>query len=156
MRFSKKTPTKSFDDLPVDGVSYKPKTSEPAVIKEAQKSAASKTMIGRKITLKGELTGEEDILIEGRLEGNINLVGHTVNIGAQGTLESNIKARSIVAEGCINGDIEAMDIITVKSGSNVHGNLKSNRVQLDDGAKFWGGINTTLPSHSESSPNSGA
>lgn len=155
MRFSKKAPPQDFDSLPVDSVNIGEEFSSPAAALQEQEKLIPKATIGPKICLKGELSGEEDIQIDGHMEGSIHLVDHTVSIGVHGFVESSIKARSVVTEGVITGDVEALDIITVRCGSNVHGNLKSDRIQLDEGAKFWGGIDMTQSAQVHSSPHSG-
>src|SRR5690606_1823424 len=95
---------------------------------------------GSKIVFKGELSGEEDLLVQGRVEGTIDLKGHQLTIGSQGVIKANVSARNVIIEGSIEGDVVAAEHIAVKSGSRVNGNLKAERVSLEDGAKFRGAI----------------
>lgn len=97
-------------------------------------------VIGPKITFKGELTGEEDLMIQGRVEGTIDLKGNHLTIGKQGVVKANLMARTITIEGTVEGDLIGQERIEIKSSSNVKGNLIAARVTLEDGAKFRGSI----------------
>lgn len=97
-------------------------------------------VIGAKIQFKGELVGEEDLLIQGQVEGKIDLKGNHLIIGQQGVVKANVLANTIVIEGRVEGDVFGEDLVSIKSTSNVKGNIVANRVTLDDGAKFKGSI----------------
>lgn len=144
MRLTKKEPTANFDDFPVSNVSFGPKLSEARPAESAGVRTLTKAVIGPKIKLKGELTGTEDILIQGEVEGSIDLGDNEINVGSEGVIKANIKARIITTEGSVTGDLEARELITVKSNSKINGNLKADRVNLEDGAKFRGGIDMSL------------
>lgn len=111
--------------------------------------AAPTAVIGPKITFKGELSGEEDLLILGRVEGNIDLKGNHLTIGSQGVIKANVIARTITVEGSVEGDIVASEHIAIKSASQVKGNLKAERVTLEDGAKFRGSIDMDMDASSK-------
>lgn len=99
-----------------------------------------KAVIGPKIRFKGELVGEEDLLVQGKVEGTIDLKGHHLTIGAQGVLQANASAKTITIEGKVEGDLYGEERIAIKSSSHVQGNIKAERVVLEDGAKFRGSI----------------
>lgn len=142
MRLTKKQVKQDFDDLPVDGLSVSSQVvSEVPPIASSENSLSPKAVIGSKIKLKGELSGEEDIQINGEVEGSITLKNNIVRVGENGKLQSNLTAKSVIVEGMVDGDIHAHDLVTIKSGSHLTGNVTSERVQLDDGAKFSGTIN---------------
>jgi cytoskeletal protein CcmA (bactofilin family) len=107
-------------------------------------------VIGPKISFKGELTGEEDLLILGRVEGTIDLKGNHLIIGSQGVIKADVIAKTITVEGSVEGDIVAAEHIAIKSASQVKGNLKAERVTLEDGAKFRGSIDMDMESKPES------
>lgn len=107
-------------------------------------------VIGPKIMFKGELTGEEDLLIQGRVEGSIDLKGNHLTIGSQGVIKANVVAKTITVEGSVEGDIVAAEHIAIKSASRVKGNLKAERVTLEDGAKFRGSIDMDMDGDSKS------
>ena len=97
-------------------------------------------IIGPKIRFKGELVGEEDLLIQGRVEGTIDLKGNNLIVGKQGIIKANVLAKTISIEGTVEGDVFGEERISILSSSNVKGNLVADRVTLEDGAKFRGSI----------------
>ena len=97
-------------------------------------------MIGPSIIIKGEVTGDEDILIEGRVEGVINLNSNQVSIGKSGDVSSDIRARVINIDGAVTGDLWAAEKVVISKSGNVSGNIVAPRVMLEDGAIFKGSI----------------
>lgn len=142
MRLTKNDPAIAFpgdSDAPsFNNFNDTPET--PSKLAEMPKSKTPVAVIGPKITFKGELTGEEDLVIMGTVEGSIDLKGNHLTIASQGVIKANVSARTITVEGKVEGDIVATERISVKSASNVKGNLKAERVTLEDGAKFRGSI----------------
>ncbi len=146
MRLSKSTPTKPTDDdfdIPSEPVvpSYS-NSSSMGMGKPASSISPStpSAVIGPKITFKGELTGEEDLLIQGQVEGTIDLKGNHLTVGAKGIVKANLMAKTITIEGTVEGDLVGQDRVEIKSSSNVKGNIVAARVTLEDGAKFRGSI----------------
>ena len=101
-------------------------------------------VIGPKIRFKGELVGEEDLLIQGHFDGTIDLKGHHLIIGEQGVVKANVLAKNIIIKGTVEGDIFGQERISILSSSNVNGNLVADRVTLEDGAKFKGSIDMEI------------
>ncbi len=97
-------------------------------------------MIGPSIVIKGEVTGAEDLLIQGKVEGNINLNGNQVSIGESGEVCANIQAKVIKIDGKVTGDITGNEKVVISKSGNVHGNIVAPRVTLEDGAIFKGSI----------------
>lgn len=97
-------------------------------------------VIGSKIRFKGELVGEEDLVVQGTVDGTIDLKGHNLIVGQQGTLNANVSAKTITVEGKVEGDMYGEEKITIKESSDVKGNVVAARVSLEDGAKFKGSI----------------
>ena len=97
-------------------------------------------MIGPSIVIKGEVTGAEDLLIQGRVEGNINLNGNQVSVGENGEVSANIQAKVIKIDGKVTGDITGHEKVIISRSGNVHGNIVAPRVTLEDGAIFKGSI----------------
>jgi cytoskeletal protein CcmA (bactofilin family) len=90
--------------------------------------------------LRGELQGEEDVTLQGRVEGKIDFPQSTVTVGKDGRLKANVKARVIVVEGEVEGDLVCAEQILIKRSGSVRGNLVAPRVTLEDGCKFKGAI----------------
>ena len=91
-------------------------------------------MIGPSIKIKGEVTGEEDLLIQGRIEGTISLPNQEVSIGQAGRVSADIKARVVRIEGEVTGDITGSEKVVITKSGNVRGNIVAPRVTLEDGA----------------------
>ncbi|MFL0809380.1 MAG: polymer-forming cytoskeletal protein [Agarilytica sp.] len=116
---------------------------------ETPTPASPTAVIGPKIRFKGELVGEEDLLVQGQVEGTIDLKGHNLTVGEQGTLLANVTAKTITVEGKVQGDLHGEERIAIRSSSNVQGNIKAERVVLEDGAKFRGSIDMDMGDSSD-------
>jgi cytoskeletal protein CcmA (bactofilin family) len=97
-------------------------------------------MIGPSITIKGEVTGEEDLLIQGKVEGTISMKNQQVSVGDSGQVTADIEARTITVDGQVTGDIAGSEKVVVSQSGNVKGNIVAPRVTLEDGAIFKGSI----------------
>ena len=106
----------------------------------ANVSGQPASVIGRSIALKGELTGKEDLVVEGQFEGTIDVAEHTVTVGAQGQVKSEIRARHVVVHGSVTGKVTAREKIDIRRTGNVTGDLVSAGVAIEDGAYFKGSI----------------
>ena len=97
-------------------------------------------MIGPSIVIKGEVSGEEDLVIEGKVEGTIDLKANEVSIGQSGQVKADIKAKIINIDGEVTGDITGIENVVISRSGNVRGNIVAPRVTLEDGAVFKGSI----------------
>lgn len=96
--------------------------------------------IGRSIRINGDLQGEEDLRIEGEVNGTIHLNNNTVTVGQEGKIKADVYAKAIAVEGSVEGDLYGAEHITVKKSAKVQGNIVSPRVSLEDGSRFKGSI----------------
>lgn len=97
-------------------------------------------MIGPSIKIKGEVTGEEDLLIQGKVEGTISLKDQELSVGESGRVTADIAARVVKIEGEVTGDISGSEKVVIARSGNVRGNIVAPRVTLEDGAIFKGSI----------------
>ncbi len=97
-------------------------------------------MIGPSITIKGDVSGDEDLVIQGRIEGKVNLAQHNVTIGPEGRVKADVHGRTVVVEGEVEGNLRAQEQIILRHTAKVEGNIAAPRVSLEDGAVFRGGI----------------
>jgi cytoskeletal protein CcmA (bactofilin family) len=97
-------------------------------------------MIGKTITIKGDVTGEENLVIEGRVEGTVHLKANDLTVGQSGRVNANISASVVRIDGEVTGDISGVEKVVVTKTGRVHGNIVAPRVTLEDGAKFKGSI----------------
>lgn len=97
-------------------------------------------VIGPSISIQGEVTGDEDLLIQGRVNGSVDLKQHELRVGADGEVKADITARVITVEGKVEGDLTADEQVVLRSSAVVDGDIKARRVVLEDGARFRGGV----------------
>ncbi len=98
-------------------------------------------VIGQSIVIRGDVSGDEDLLVEGRIEGTVALPKSRLVIGANGNVAADVNAKTLRVEGTMTGDIAALDSVVVKSTGKMHGNIKAPRITLEDGCRFNGTIN---------------
>lgn len=112
--------------------------------KTAQGAVERTAVIGSGMTIKGEIFSNEDLIIDGNVEGTIELLDHALTVGASGVVKTGvIKARAVVVVGIVHGDIDARERVEVRQDGKLVGDIKTSRVAIDDGAYFKGGIDIT-------------
>ncbi len=99
-----------------------------------------RAVIGASISIQGDLSGEEDLTILGRVQGKIDVKGNSVTVGETGKVKADVYGKTIVVEGEVEGNLYGGDQIILRSSGSVHGNLTAPRVALEDGAQFKGSI----------------
>lgn len=104
----------------------------------ASTSTGQRATIGPSISIRGDVTGSEDLLIEGRVDGSVTLDLHAVAVGGEGRVNANITGRVITIEGTVEGDLTAEEQIILRGSAHVQGDIKAPRVVLEDGATFRG------------------
>ncbi|MCK5365542.1 MAG: polymer-forming cytoskeletal protein [Gammaproteobacteria bacterium] len=109
--------------------------------------------IGPSIQINGDVTGNEDVRIEGRVEGTVSLSDNALTVGKEGQIKAAITARAIFVEGKVEGDLKGDEQVVVRSSGNVCGNIVAPRVTLEDGCKFKGSINMDVESSAARAPN---
>ena len=97
-------------------------------------------ILGPSITIKGSLSGEEDLLIEGHVEGEITFKQHAVTVGKRGRVDADLFCKSIFIEGEVHGNLYGEDLVVVRKSAHVKGNAVAPRVSLEDGSQFHGAI----------------
>lgn len=97
--------------------------------------------IGQSIVFKGELSGEEDLEIDGQVEGSIHLANNQLTVGANGTLRAEVQAKTIVVIGRVHGNLTATERIEIQATGIVEGDLKAPCLVVQEGAQLHGNIN---------------
>jgi len=97
-------------------------------------------VIGRSIRIDGDLQGEEDLRIEGDVNGTVRLYNNTLTIGAEGKMRADVYAKSVIVDGEMEGDLFSSERVAIRKSATVLGNITAPRVSLEDGAKFKGSI----------------
>ena len=101
---------------------------------------SSPARLGPSLALEGKLSGEEDLLVEGRFRGEIAVPAHQVTVGSDGRVEGEVRASAIVVEGEVRGNLTASQQVLVRASGRVHGDIRAPRVALDQRCRFKGAI----------------
>ena len=101
--------------------------------------------IGKSLVIKGEVTGSESLYIDGRVEGSIQLPGNRVTVGRNGVVNANVNAREIVVIGKLKGNLVASDRVDIRNEGSLTGDVVAQRISIEDGAFFKGGIDIRKP-----------
>jgi cytoskeletal protein CcmA (bactofilin family) len=97
-------------------------------------------IIGKSVQVRGEVKGNEDLIIEGLVEGTITMNEHRLTIGANARVTANVAARDVVVQGSLQGDIHAAGRVELRSGSHVSGDIRAARLSVEDNAVFSGKV----------------
>jgi cytoskeletal protein CcmA (bactofilin family) len=100
----------------------------------------STARVGTSLHIKGEVSGNEDLHVDGSIEGSIQLEGRKLTVGASGKVTADIVAREVVVYGSSKGNLRASDRIEIKKDGSVVGELMTARIIIEDGAHFKGSI----------------
>ena len=136
--WKKTDPQQPFDDIMTH-------SATPKVLDE-------RATIGSSILVKGDLSGDEHLLIQGRVEGQITLDGNDLTVGSRGRVKADIHAKVISVEGEVRGNLFGEEKIVIRKTGNVKGNLVAPRVSLEDGATFKGSIDMGAKTTQEGPP----
>jgi cytoskeletal protein CcmA (bactofilin family) len=145
------TPTPSNEPIrpgaPVTPAFEPVATARPVVngAASATQTPTDQATIGKSLVVKGEVTGSESLYIDGKVEGAINLPGNRVTVGRNGQVSANITAREVVVLGKVKGNINASDRVDIRSEGALTGDVIAQRISIEDGAFFKGGIDIRKP-----------
>lgn len=126
------------------------KNRHPANLVTAEENPADwvdeepKAVFGTSLRIKGEVSGADDVLIDGQVQGKINFSGQKVIIGKSGRVDADLLGRIVILEGQLKGNVVAEEKIVVRESAVVWGNLAAPRMVVEDGASFQGNIDTDL------------
>jgi cytoskeletal protein CcmA (bactofilin family) len=109
--------------------------------------------LGSSLHVKGEISGNEDLLIDGSVEGLVQLDERKLTIGATAKVTADIIAREVVVYGSVKGNLRAKDRIEIKKDGSVNGDLTTARIMIEDGAYFKGSIEIDKSAEKESGSN---
>jgi cytoskeletal protein CcmA (bactofilin family) len=96
--------------------------------------------IGKSVIIRGELSGSEDLYLDGEVEGNIDLHNHNLVIGPNGRVRANVHAKDVVIHGKVDGNITGVDKVELKKSALLNGDINTQRIVIEDGAFFKGSI----------------
>jgi len=96
--------------------------------------------IGKSVMIKGELSGSEDLYIDGQVEGTIELRGNNLTIGPNGQVRANVNAKGVTVQGKLEGNINASQRAELRKSAIAMGDIVTQRVAIEDGAYFKGKV----------------
>jgi cytoskeletal protein CcmA (bactofilin family) len=108
--------------------------------------------IGKSVIIKGELSGSEDLTIEGQVEGKIELKENVLTIGANGKIRAQVFAKALIVQGEVSGNITATEKVEIRDGGSVDGDIVSPRVAIADGAHFRGSVDMQRKGGAQAAP----
>lgn len=114
------TPIRTFDPPPVSGT--------------------GSATIGKAVMIKGQIFSREDLIIDGEVDGTVEVAEHKLTVGPNGKVQAGVKAREVVVLGSIHGNVEATDKIDIRKDAKLVGDIKTARIVIEDGAYFKGSI----------------
>jgi cytoskeletal protein CcmA (bactofilin family) len=105
-----------------------------------RKNMGQAAIIGQSIQIKGELTGNEDITIDGSVEGRIELKENSLTIGSNGNIKADINAKMVTITGEVHGNVTAEEKVEIRETGKLRGNIVAPRIVIADGAFFKGSV----------------
>jgi cytoskeletal protein CcmA (bactofilin family) len=94
-------------------------------------------VIGPKTTIKGEITGDEDVMVEGSIEGHVRIT-RDLRVGSGGTVKATVEAQSVVVSGEVVGDVSAVSRVEIQASGRLTGNIRAPKIVVAEGAMFKG------------------
>jgi cytoskeletal protein CcmA (bactofilin family) len=109
--------------------------------------------IGKSVSIKGELSGSEDVYVDGQVEGNIQLSGNSLTIGPNGRVHANVAVKSVTVGGSLEGNIQASERTELRKTAVVNGDVQTRRIAIEEGAYFKGKLEILAESKSVAAGN---
>jgi cytoskeletal protein CcmA (bactofilin family) len=122
-----------------------PVAKPPSVGEQSTVRTRSVSVIGPTLVFKGELSADEDLVIQGTIEGTIAHHKKNLTVGKEGRVKADINAAAVVIEGQVDGDIHGDDYVELAKSAVVRGNIYCPRIKMADGARFNGSIDMGKP-----------
>jgi len=96
--------------------------------------------IGKSVVIKGELSGSEDLYVDGNVEGSIELRNHSLTVGPNGNVKANVSAKAVVVQGKLDGTVTASDRVELRKSAVVNGDVTTQRIAIEEGAFLKGKV----------------
>ncbi len=102
--------------------------------------ASGLAQIGKSVFVKGELSGSEDLYVDGQVEGSIALKANNLTVGPNGQVKASVEAKGVVVQGKVEGNISASDRVELRKSANVTGDISTQRIAIEEGAYLKGKV----------------
>jgi cytoskeletal protein CcmA (bactofilin family) len=96
--------------------------------------------LGKSVVIKGELSGSEDLYVDGNVEGSIELRNHSLTVGPNGNVKANVSAKAVIIQGKLDGSVNASDRVELRKSAVVTGDLTTQRIAIEEGAFLKGKV----------------
>jgi cytoskeletal protein CcmA (bactofilin family) len=96
--------------------------------------------IGKSVVIKGELSGSEDLYLDGLVEGTIALKGNSLTVGPNGQVKASVDAKGVIVQGKLEGNIQASDRVELRKSASVMGDIATQRIAIEEGAYLKGKV----------------
>ena len=131
-----------------------PASAPSAGVRPSTPTARGLSNLGASLEIKGKISGEEDLQIDGKVEGSVALNGQRLTVGRSGQLNSEVWAREVVVYGKLTGNVHASDRVEIKKDGSLTGDIMTARISIEDGAYFKGRIEIERTNHPHSKSDS--
>src|SRR5579863_5116693 len=102
--------------------------------------SADLAQIGKSVVIKGDLSGSEDLYLDGQVEGSISLKGNSLTVGPNGQVKASVDAKGVVVQGKLEGNIQACDRVELRKSAVVNGDISTQRISIEEGAFLKGKV----------------
>ncbi|MGH9480276.1 MAG: bactofilin family protein [Terriglobales bacterium] len=133
-------PAPAKPQLPVPPAAPPAPLAAAAAAQSPRAAGERPTHLSKTILLKGSITGNEDLFVDGKLEGSVELPNNSLTVGVNGHVQANVNAREVVILGKLNGNVTAADRVEIRAQGALTGDVSAARISIEDGAFFKGGI----------------
>jgi cytoskeletal protein CcmA (bactofilin family) len=103
-------------------------------------SGEAAAVIGKSVQIRGEVKGNEDLVVEGLVEGTITLSGNRLTVGPHARVQANVVGRDVIVQGILDGDVVATGRVELRAGSQMAGNIRAARLSVEDNAIYSGKV----------------
>jgi len=112
--------------------------------------------IGKTVVIKGEISGNEDMYVDGQIDGTVQLLGNSLTIGPNGRIHASVAAKNVTVGGSLEGDIKATERTEMRKSAVVNGDVQTRRIAIEEGAFFKGKLEILTDGKSPAASGAGA
>lgn len=114
--------------------------------------SADLAQIGKSLVIKGELSGSEDLYVDGQVEGSIALKGNSLTVGPNGYVKANVEAKGVVVQGKLDGNVQASERVQLRKSAVMNGDITTQRISIEEGAYLKGKVDIEAKGEAKAAP----
>jgi len=126
--------------------------ARPARAQTPPREVVDMANVGKSITIKGDISGDEDLLVEGKVDGKVELPENQLTVGANGICEATVTAKTVIVTGRVAGDVTGLERVEIQASGVVDGDVKAPRLVVEEGAVLNGSISMTKKDGAQPQP----